>query len=127
MRKTTSINFDVRAYRLTAHGKFIPTVEPDLIATAATEFAVEITPIISYRGVVFSFMGSLSLLFLHDFEGNAKVSNPVLQYMNGFSVVLMLRTQTGSVIIEEEFFRTDVEHKDCKYCVKSCPLLSLVL
>mgnify|MGYP001796575078 CR=1 FL=1 len=37
------------------------------------EFAVEIMPIITYIGVVFPFMGSLSFLFLDDFEGNAKI------------------------------------------------------
>ena len=38
------------------------------------EFAVEIIPIIPYIGIVFPFIGSLSLLFLDDFEGNANIS-----------------------------------------------------
>ena len=38
------------------------------------EFAVEITPIALYIGSVFPFMGSLSFLFLDDFEGNANIS-----------------------------------------------------
>ena len=38
------------------------------------EFAIEILPTIPYIGVVFPFMGSLSFLFLDDFEGNANIS-----------------------------------------------------
>ena len=47
------------------------------------EFAVEITPIISYIGVVFPFMGLISFLFLDDFEENGNISVAI---ESGFAV-----------------------------------------
>ena len=38
------------------------------------EFAIEITPIVAYLGVVFPFIGLLSFLFFDDLEGIASIS-----------------------------------------------------
>ena len=44
------------------------------LLSLSLEFAIEITIIIPYIGVIFSFMGSLSFLFLDDFDATANSS-----------------------------------------------------
>ena len=66
----------------------------------ALEFAMEITPIIPYIGVVFSFMGSLSfnccnfsfLMILKEMLIFMPLSNPVLQYVISYSLILYVQS-----------------------------------
>ena len=68
------------------------------------DLEIKIMLIIPYIGVVFSFMGSLSFLFLGEFEGNAKIScrcqlrlystcQPVSQRILEIQSFLMLESQ----------------------------------